>query len=152
MREYMKYYIDGQWVDPVTPKSMDVINPATEEVAGHISAGSKADVDKAVAAARKAFETWSRTSREERLALINKIMGVYQTKYEEIAKAISMEMGAPMWLSKAAQAATGMGHLAEIAKILKDYQFEEKRGTTNIVKEPVGVCGLITPWNWPINQ
>ena len=152
MQERLQFYIDGKWVDPVTPKTIDVINPATEEAFARISLGSKADVDKAVTAARKAFETWSRTSREERLALIQKIMGVYQTKYEEIAKAISMEMGAPMWLSKAAQAATGMGHLAEIAKILKDYQFEEKKGTTNLVKEPVGVCGLITPWNWPINQ
>jgi aldehyde dehydrogenase (NAD+) len=152
MQERLQFYIDGKWVDPATPKTIDVINPATEEAFARISLGSKADVDKAVAAARKAFETWSRTSREERLALIQKIMGVYQTKYEEIAKAISMEMGAPMWLSKAAQAATGMGHLAEVAKILTNYQFEEKRGTTNLVKEPVGVCGLITPWNWPINQ
>jgi aldehyde dehydrogenase (NAD+) len=152
MQERLQFYIDGKWVDPVKPATIDVINPATEEAFARISMGSKADVDKAVAAARKAFETWSRTTREERLALIQKIMGVYQTKYEEIAKAISMEMGAPMWLSKAAQAATGMGHLAEVAKILTNYQFEEKRGTTNLVKEPVGVCGLITPWNWPINQ
>ena len=152
MQERLQFYIDGKWVDPARPATIDVINPATEEAFARISMGSKADVDKAVAAARKAFETWSRTTREERLALIQKIMGVYQTKYEEIAKAISMEMGAPMWLSKAAQAATGMGHLAEVAKILTNYQFEEKRGTTNLVKEPVGVCGLITPWNWPINQ
>jgi aldehyde dehydrogenase (NAD+) len=152
MQERLQFYIDGKWVNPVTPKTIDVINPATEEAFARISLGSKADVDKAVAAARKAFETWSRTTREERLALINKIMAVYQTKYEEIAKTISEEMGAPMWLSKAAQAATGMGHLAEVAKILKDYQFEEVKGTTAIVKEPVGVCGFITPWNWPINQ
>ena len=152
MQERLQFYIDGKWVNPTTPKTLDVINPATEEPFARISMGSKADVDKAVAAARKAFETWSRTTREERLAVLTKVMGVYQTKYEEIAKAISMEMGAPMWLSKAAQAATGMGHLAEIVKILKDYKFEEKQGTTNIVKEPVGVCGLITPWNWPINQ
>ncbi|MBL6940124.1 MAG: aldehyde dehydrogenase family protein [Alphaproteobacteria bacterium] len=152
MQERLQFYIDGKWVNPTTPKTLDVINPATEEPFARISMGSKADVDKAVAAARKAFETWSRTTREQRLAILQKVMGVYQTKYEEIAKAISMEMGAPMWLSKAAQAATGMGHLAEIVKILKDYKFEEKLGTTNIVKEPVGVCGLITPWNWPINQ
>jgi len=152
MQERLQFYIDGKWVNPVTPKTIDVINPATEEAFARISLGSKADVDKAVAAARKAFETYSKTTREERLALLGKIMQVYQTKYNEIAETISKEMGAPMWLSKAAQAATGMGHLAEAAKILKDYKFEDVRGTTAIVKEPVGVCGFITPWNWPINQ
>src|SRR5689334_13468221 len=152
MQERLQFYIDGKWVNPTTPKTIDVINPATEEAFARISLGSKADVDKAVAAARKAFETFSKTTREERLALLGKIMQVYQTKYNEIAETISKEMGAPMWLSKAAQAATGMGHLAEAAKILKDYKFEETRGTTAIVKEPVGVCGFITPWNWPINQ
>ena len=152
MQERLQFYIDGKWVNPTTPKTIDVINPATEEPFARISLGSKADVDKAVAAARKAFETFSKTTREERLALLGKIMQVYQTKYNEIAETISKEMGAPMWLSKAAQAATGMGHLAEAAKILKDYKFEETRGTTAIVKEPVGVCGFITPWNWPINQ
>src|SRR5690348_9081360 len=152
MQERLQFYIDGKWVNPTTPKTIDVINPATEEPFARISLGSKADIDKAVAAARKAFETFSKTTREERLALLGKIMQVYQTKYNEIAETISKEMGAPMWLSKAAQAATGMGHLAEAAKILKDYKFEETRGTTAIVKEPVGVCGFITPWNWPINQ
>jgi aldehyde dehydrogenase (NAD+) len=152
MQERLQFYIDGKWVDPVTPATIDVINPATEEAFARISLGSKADVDKAVAAARKAFETWSRTTREERVALLQKIMAVYQTKYDAIAKAISEEMGAPMWLSKAAQAATGLGHLNETVKILQKYEFEEQRGTTTIVKEPVGVCGLITPWNWPINQ
>jgi len=152
MQERLQFYIDGKWVDPVTPKTIDVINPSNEEAFARVSLGSKADVDKAVAAARKAFETWSKTTREERLAMLGKIMAVYQTKYNEIAETISKEMGAPMWLSKAAQAATGMGHLAEAAKILKDYKFEEMRGTTAIVKEPVGVCGFITPWNWPINQ
>ena len=152
MQERLQFYIDGKWVNPVTPKTIDVINPANEEAFARISLGSKADVDKAVAAARKAFETYSKTTREERLALLGKIIAVYQTKYNEIAETISKEMGAPMWLSKAAQAATGMGHLAEAMKILKDYKFEEVRGTTAIVKEPVGVCGFITPWNWPINQ
>jgi aldehyde dehydrogenase (NAD+) len=152
MQERLQFYIDGKWVNPVTPKTIDVINPANEEAFARVSLGSKADVDKAVAAARKAFDTWSKTTREERLALFGKIIAVYQTKYNEIAETISKEMGAPMWLSKAAQAATGMGHLAEAAKILKDYKFEEMRGTTAIVKEPVGVCGFITPWNWPINQ
>src|ERR1700743_3787013 len=152
MQERLQFYIAGKWVDPVTPKTIDVINPANEEAFARISLGSKADVDKAVAAARKAFETFSRTTPAERIALLQKIMAGYQSKYDAIAKAISMEMGAPMWLSKAAQAATGLGHLAETVKILKDYSFNETRGTTEIVKEPVGVCGFITPWNWPINQ
>ncbi|HWD26576.1 MAG TPA: aldehyde dehydrogenase family protein [Rhizomicrobium sp.] len=152
MQERLQFYIDGKWVDPVTPKTIDVINPANEEAFARISLGSKADVDKAVAAARKAFESFSRTTPAERIALLQKIMAVYQSKYDAIAKAISEEMGAPMWLSKAAQAATGLGHLGETVKILQKYEFSETRGTTTIVKEPVGVCGLITPWNWPINQ
>jgi aldehyde dehydrogenase (NAD+) len=152
MLERLQFYIDGKWVDPVTPKTLDVINPANEEPFARISMGSKADVDKAVAAARRAFETFSRTTREERLALLQKIFASYQKRYDEIVKTISEEMGAPLWLSKAAQAATGLGHIGETMKILKDYQFEEVRGSTAIVREPVGVCGLITPWNWPINQ
>jgi aldehyde dehydrogenase (NAD+) len=152
MQERLQFYIDGKWVDPVTPKTMDVINPANEEAFARISMGSKADVDKAVKAARRAFETFSRTTREERLALLEKIIAVYKSKSGAIAEAISLEMGAPMWLSKAAQAATGLGHLMETVKLLKEYKFEETRGSTAIVKEPVGVCGFITPWNWPINQ
>ena len=152
MQERLQFYIDGKWVDPVTPKTIDVINPATEEAFARVSLGSKADVDKAVKAARRAFESFSRTTREERLALLEKIIAVYKGKYQEIAEAISLEMGAPLWLSKAAQAGTGLGQLTETAKILKDYKFEETRGNTAIVKEPVGVCGFITPWNWPINQ
>jgi aldehyde dehydrogenase (NAD+) len=152
MQERLQFYIDGKWVDPVTPKTMDVINPANEEAFARISMGSKADVDKAVKAARRAFETFSRTTREERVALLEKIIAVYKSKSGAIAEAISLEMGAPMWLSKAAQAATGLGHLMETVKLLKEYKFEETRGSTAIVKEPVGVCGFITPWNWPINQ
>ncbi|HEY3800296.1 MAG TPA: aldehyde dehydrogenase family protein [Caulobacteraceae bacterium] len=152
MREYMKFYIDGHWVDPVTPKSMDVINPATEAVAGHISAGSAADVDKAVAAARKAFETWSKTSREERLELLQRVLAEYQKRYGDVAKAITEEMGAPASLASTAQAGIGAAHLNAGMAVLKDFKFEEDRGPTRIVKEPIGVCGMITPWNWPINQ
>jgi aldehyde dehydrogenase (NAD+) len=152
MLEKLKFYIDGKWVDPVTPKTLEVINPANEEPFAKISLGSKADVDKAVAAARRAFETFSRTTKEERIALLEKIIAAYQKRYAEIASTITMEMGAPSRLSTAAQAATGLGHLTENLKILKGYQFEEVRGSTAIVKEPVGVCGFITPWNWPINQ
>ncbi len=152
MKDTTKFYINGQWVDPATPKTCDVINPATEEAFATISMGSAADVNKAVAAAKAAFPAFSRTTREERMALLQKIMGVYQARYDEIAETISKEMGAPIWLSKAAQAATGLGHFAKTLDILKDYTFEEDRGQTRIVREPVGVCGFITPWNWPINQ
>ncbi|MEO7026740.1 MAG: aldehyde dehydrogenase family protein [Caulobacteraceae bacterium] len=152
MRDHMQFFIDGQWVDPVAPKSLEVINPANEEVCGHISAGSAADVDKAVAAARKAFATWSRSTREERLDLLQRILAEYQKRFGDMAHAITLEMGAPASLAQRAQAPIGMAHLATGIEILKSFQFEEDRGTTRIVKEPVGVCGMITPWNWPINQ
>jgi aldehyde dehydrogenase (NAD+) len=148
----MKFYIDGQWVDPITPKSLDVINPATEGVAGHISIGTAADVDKAVKAARKAFATFSQTSRDERIALLERIIAEYQKRYGDMAAAITEEMGAPASLSMNAQAAIGMGHLQTGLAILKNYKFEEDRGPTRLVKEPIGVCGFITPWNWPVNQ
>ncbi len=152
MRDYMKFYIDGEWVDPITPKSLDVINPATEEVCGHISAGSAADVDKAVKAARKAFETYSQTTREERIDLLQRVLAEYQKRFPDVAAAITEEMGAPVSLAQRAQAPIGMAHLATGIEVLKNYKFEEDRGPTRIVKEPIGVCGLITPWNWPINQ
>ena len=152
MKECMQFYINGEWVDPVDPKSLDVINPATEEVIGKIAMGNSQDVDKAVAAAKEAFESFSQTTKEERLALMGKILEVYQSRYDEIAETISSEMGAPLWLSKAAQAATGAGHFGTFMEVLKNYNFDEDKGTTRLRKEPVGVCGLITPWNWPINQ
>lgn len=152
MESKLQFYIDGKWVDPVIPKTLEVINPATEEPFARISMGSKADVDKAVAAARKAFITFSRTTKEERLALMQKIVDVYQKRYPEIVEAISREMGAPLGLSKNAQAAMGLAHMTQAMKILKDYEFETVKGTTAIVREPVGVVGMITPWNWPINQ
>ncbi|MGD0191586.1 MAG: aldehyde dehydrogenase family protein [Rhizomicrobium sp.] len=152
MLDKLNFYIDGKWVSPASPKTLDVINPANEESYARISLGSKADVDKAVAAARKAFETYSQTTRGERLALLQKIVEVYQKHYAEMVETISREMGAPLGLSKAAQAASGLAHFAEAMKILQDFQFERTQGTTAIVYEPMGVCGLITPWNWPINQ
>ena len=152
MRDYSKFYIDGKWVDPVTPKSLDVINPANEEVAGKISMGSEADVDLAVKAAQRAFESYSQTTREQRIELLERIIVEYQKRYEDMAKAITEEMGAPSWLAQRAQAAMGIGHLQTAVAVLKDYKFEEDRGTTKLVKEPIGVCGFITPWNWPVNQ
>jgi len=152
MENCLKFYIDGKWVDPVDPKPFDVINPANEQIIGQIMMGNEEDLNKAVAAAQKAFPSFSRTSVQERLELMDAIMAAYQNRYEEIAETISNEMGAPMALSTNAQAATGMGHLATFRGLLAEYKFEEMRGTTKIRKEPVGVCGLITPWNWPINQ
>jgi len=152
MRDYTKFFIDGRWVDPATPKTLDVINPATEKVAGRISLGSEADVDRAVMAARKAFASFSRTSREERLELLQAILAEYQKRFGDVANAITEEMGAPASLAQKAQAPIGMGHLSTAIEVLKTYSFEQDRGPTRIVKEPIGVCAFITPWNWPINQ
>jgi aldehyde dehydrogenase (NAD+) len=152
MKECLDFYIDGAWVKPVQPKTMDVINPATEEPIGRISLGSAADVDKAVAAARKAFETFSQTSPAERIALLERIIAGYQARLGDLAETISLEMGAPSWLASAAQAPAGLAHLMQTLEVLKSYEFVENRGTTRLLREPVGVCGFITPWNWPINQ
>jgi aldehyde dehydrogenase (NAD+) len=152
MREYLKFYIDGKWVDPVETKTLDVINPATEEVCGKIAIGAAADVDKAVKAAKAAFDSWSQTSREERLEVLGRILAEYQKRFGDLVTAVTEEMGAPASLAQRAQVPAGMGHLATAAQILKDFKFEEDRGNTMIVKEPIGVCAFITPWNWPLNQ
>jgi aldehyde dehydrogenase (NAD+) len=153
MRDYLKFYIGGEWVDPVTAgKTLDVINPATEAVAGRISLGSSADVDRAAKAAKAAFQSFSRTSRAERLELLGACLAEYQKRMGDMAAAITEEMGAPAWLSQSAQAALGAAHLNTAIEVLKTYTFFEPRGSTAIVKEPIGVCGFITPWNWPVNQ
>ncbi|HKR90284.1 MAG TPA: aldehyde dehydrogenase family protein [Phenylobacterium sp.] len=152
MREYLKFYIDGEWVDPVTPRQLEVQNPATEETCGRISLGSAADVDKAVAAARRAFATWSRTTPGERLEVLQAMHAEYKKRYADLAAAVTEEMGAPAALSSGAQVGMGLGHLASAIEILKSFQFEEQRGDFLVRHEPIGVCGLITPWNWPLNQ
>lgn len=152
MRDYTKFYINGEWVEPAVANPLDVINPATEAVAGRINLGSAADVDRAVAAAKAAFPAFSRTSVKERIELLGAIAGEYQKRYNDIAAAITEEMGAPAWLSNQAQAALGIGHIGTAIEVLKNYKFDELRGTTLITKEPIGVCAFITPWNWPINQ
>jgi aldehyde dehydrogenase (NAD+) len=152
MREMLQFYIDGKWVDPVTPNTLDVINPATEGVCGRISIGSAADVDLAVAAARRAFESFSQTSREQRIDLLQAILDEFSRRHDEVAEAIMEEMGAPWGLAKNAQAASGPQHIKAALRALKTFKFEERNRTTLIVKEPIGVCGLITPWNWPMNQ
>ena len=152
MRDYTKFYIDGAWVDPAGTARLDVINPATEAVAGVIAMGTEADVDRAVMAARRAFDGFAATSRADRIELLQNIAAEYQKRYADIAAAVTEEMGAPGWLAMQAQAAIGMGHLMTGIEVLKNYRFEELRGSTMVAKEPVGVCAFITPWNWPINQ
>ena len=152
MREHTKFYINGKWVDPVTPKTLEVLDPSTEEACATISLGSEADVDLAVAAAKAAFDSFSQTSVEERVALLERLAAIFQRRIGEIAEAIRLEMGAPIKLASTAQAYAGLGHITEAAKVLKTYAFTEDLGPHRVVREPIGVCGLITPWNWPLNQ
>ncbi|MES2895465.1 MAG: aldehyde dehydrogenase family protein [Pseudomonadota bacterium] len=153
MREHLKFYIDGAWVDPAEKlNTLDVVNPATEEVCGKIALGTAVDVDRAARAARKAFESWSQTTREERLEVMGRIVAEYQKRFGDLATAVTEEMGAPASLAQRAQVPIGLGHLATAIEVLKNFKFEEVRGPTKIVKEAIGVCGFITPWNWPLNQ
>jgi aldehyde dehydrogenase (NAD+) len=152
MREYLKFYVDGAWVDPVEHKVHQTIDPATEEVSGRIALGGPADVDRAVKAARKAFATWSKTSREERIEVLENILAEYEKRQSDLGAAVMDEMGAPASLANGFHVFLGSGHLKTAIEVLRDFKFEELRGQTLIVKEAIGVCGLITPWNWPINQ
>jgi aldehyde dehydrogenase (NAD+) len=147
-----KFYIDGAWVDPATPHLFDVINPATEEVAGQISLGSRADVDRAVAAARRAFATFSQSSRDERLNLLRRIIDGFEACSGELARAMTAEMGSPITFSNEVQTVNALTHFREMVSVLESYEFERFMGGTLIRREPIGVCGLITPWNWPLNQ
>ncbi|MFQ5563763.1 MAG: aldehyde dehydrogenase family protein, partial [Parvularculaceae bacterium] len=152
MRDCTKFYIGGEWIAPEGRETMEVVNPATEEPCAQISLGAAEDVDLAVKAARQAFEAFSVTTREERMALFGRIIDAYKARYADLAAAISEEMGAPKKLATEAQAAAGLGHFATMREILGEYPFEEQHGAYDLVREPIGVCGLITPWNWPINQ
>src|ERR1700716_2773239 len=145
----MQFYIDGAWVDPAVKKSTPVVNPATEEAMYEVALGSKADVDKAVTAARRAFETFSQTSREQRVALLEKIIEVYKTRMKDIGAAVSDEMGAPLPMAERLQAGAGLGHLASTMEGLKNYHFEETLGSAVVVGGPVGVLGMITPGDRP---
>jgi aldehyde dehydrogenase (NAD+) len=148
-----KFYIDGRWVEPAFPHLYDVVNPATEEVAGQISLGSRADVDRAVAAARAAFPAYSATSRRERLALLRRIIRGFEARNGELARAMTAEMGSPITFSSEVQTVNALTHFNEMISVLKSYKFERfMGGGTLIRREPIGVCGLITPWNWPLNQ
>lgn len=152
MREYLKFYINGEWVDPTSPNKFDVINPASEEVCAQIALGDEADVDKAVKAARVAFQAFGSSDRQTRVELLSEIIAVYQRRQNDLADAISEEMGAPAKLAIQAQASAGLGHLAQALEVLKNFEFEEGREPHRVFKEPIGVCGMITPWNWPLNQ
>ena len=152
MRNMLEFYIGGEWVEPVEPRQLDVINPATEEVAGRISLGCRADVDRAVAAAVKAFPAFAATSRAERIELLESIVAEFGKRHDEIAAAITEEMGAPALFARNEQAASGPQHIKTAAKVLRDFPFEEQQRSTLIVREPIGPCALITPWNWPVNQ
>ena len=160
-----EFFIDGAWVAPVSPlpsedraasgaggRTIDVIDPATEQPIGRVALGTAADVDHAVAAARRAFDGYSQTSREERMALLDCIAGVYKRRFAEMGQTISREMGAPVSFATRFQAGAGMGHFRVARDVLKDFHFEEGAGPTAIVREPIGVVGMITPWNWPANQ
>lgn len=152
MNNLRKFYIGGAWVEPSTAGTLDVVNPATEEVIGAVAMGAQADVDAAVAAARGAFESFSATSREERAALLERICEGYQARSADLAATVSAEMGAPMSLAAQAQVPAGLAHLTTMRKILATFEFETDLGSSRLVREPVGVCAFITPWNWPLNQ
>ena len=147
-----QFYINGSWVDPLANERLDVINPATEEAIGEVALGDARDVDRAVEAAVAAFDSYSRTTREERVALLTAIVDAYKNRIPEVAATISEEMGAPLGLAMAAQAPAGLGHFLATLRVLKHFRFEEDVGSSRVIREPAGVCGLITPWNWPINQ
>ncbi len=152
MQHERQHYVNGAWVEPLQPTLIDVIDPSTEEPFTKIAAGGPADVDRAVAAAKAAFASFSRFSRNERLELLRSILSEYTKRRKDVAETLSREMGAPKKLSFERQAATGISHLTHMIHVLESYKFEELQGTTMIAKEPIGVVGLITPWNWPINQ
>jgi len=152
MTDTTLFYIDGRWVSPAIPRVLDIENPTTELTVAQVSLGSQADVDRAVTAARTAFESFSQTTSAERIALLERIVAEYNRRAPELAAALSAEMGAPAWLARDAQVPLGIIHFTQAIEVLKSYQFERQFGTTLVRREPAGVCALITPWNWPLYQ
>ena len=152
MKDKLDLYINGKWVKSESTEKIEVINPANEELIGHITAGTKGDINCAVKAAFDAFKTYQYTTKEERIELLNNIISEYENRYDDFVHTISEEMGAPIWLSEKAQASTGIKNLHETLDALKEYQFEKPEGDYTLIKEPIGVIGMITPWNWPMNQ
>ena len=152
MKDKLNFYIDGSWVESKSKERIEVINPANEELIGHITSGTKDDINSAVMAASKAFKTYQLTSKVDRIELLNNIIAEYKNRYDDLVQTITEEMGAPIWLSEKAQASTGIKNLHETLDALKDYEFEKKEGDYTLIREPIGVIGMITPWNWPMNQ
>ena len=155
MLDKRKFYINGQWVEPIKPNDFKVINPCNEDPCAVISLGSKEDINAAVTSAKSAFETWKETTKEERLNYLEKLLLIYKKRFREMAEAISLEMGAPMDWATEAQTASGQSHLEDFILRLRDFKFDEhfsEKSNNHIKYEPIGVCGLITPWNWPITQ
>ena len=152
MKDKLNLYINGSWVESESTEKIEVINPANEELIGHVTAGTKDDINNAVQAACEAFKTYQYTSKDERIELLNNIVAEYENRYDDFVQTISEEMGAPIWLSEKAQASTGIKNIYETLDALKDYQFEKPEGDYTLIKEPIGVIGMITPWNWPMNQ
>jgi aldehyde dehydrogenase (NAD+) len=152
MKDKLNFYINGEWIESESSEKIEVINPANENVIGHVTAGTKKDVDMAVSSALKAFETFQYSSKNDRIELLNNIISEYENRYQDFVDTITEEMGAPIWLSSRAQASTGIKNLNETLDALKEYVFEREEGDYILMKEPIGVVGMITPWNWPMNQ
>ena len=152
MKDKLKFYINGQWVESESNEKIEVINPANETIVGHVTAGTKEDIDSAVKAAANAFKTYQFSSKDERIDLLNNVIAEYEKRYQDFVDTITEEMGAPLWLSSKAQASTGIKNLNETLDALKEYEFEKEEGDYILMKEPIGVVGMITPWNWPMNQ
>ena len=152
MREALRHYVGGEWVEPASGQTIEVVNPATEEVFGRTAAGTQVDVDRAVGAAVSAFEAYSQSHEDERAELIERVIDGYEARLDEIAETISAEMGAPISLARTAQVPMGALQLRNALDVLRRYRLREIRGTSIILKKPIGVCALITPWNWPMNQ
>jgi len=152
MKDKLKFYINGQWVESESNEKIEVINPANETIVGHVTAGTKEDIDSAVNAAANAFKTYQFSSKNERIELLNNVIAEYENRYQDFVDTITEEMGAPLWLSSKAQASTGIKNLNETLDALKEYEFEKEEGDYILMKEPIGVVGMITPWNWPMNQ
>lgn len=152
MKDKLNFYIDGQWVEPKSSETIEVINPANENIIGHVAAGTKEDIDMAVKAASRAFESFQYSSKDDRIEMLNNVISEYENRYQDFVDTITEEMGAPLWLSSKAQASTGIKNLNETLDAIKEYQFEKKEGDYILIKEPIGVVGMITPWNWPMNQ
>ena len=152
MKDKLHFYINGKWVESESNEKIEIINPANEELIGHITSGTIGDIDRAVSAASVAFKNFQFTSKEDRIEILNNIIAEYENRYDDLVQTITEEMGAPIWLSQKAQASTGIKNLHETLDALKEYEFETKEGDYTLVKEPIGVIGMITPWNWPMNQ